>query len=47
MKKKVIPFITLLVVAGSLQSQVINREPLSPRITGYTIDVRLDTAAGP
>jgi hypothetical protein len=45
MKKKVIPFILLLVVSGSLNSQVINKEPLSPRITGYNIDVRLDTAA--
>ncbi len=45
MKKKVVPFVALLVVAGSLHSQIINKEPLSPRTTGYSINVKLDTAA--
>ncbi len=45
MKNKFIPFFILLVAALPLNSQVINREPLSSRITGYTFDVKLDTAA--
>ncbi len=45
MKNKVIPFFILLVAALPLNSQVINRESLSSRITGYTFDVKLDTAA--
>src|SRR4030042_838358 len=45
MKKKIIPFVVLLVFTASLHSQIINKESLSPRITGYYIDVKLDTAA--
>jgi len=34
----------LLSVSGGVNSQVINKVPLSPRITGYTIDAKLDPA---
>lgn len=44
MKRLLLFFIPLL-TAGALQSQIINREPLSQRITGYRIDARLDPAS--
>jgi len=45
MFRKVIPFFALIIVPVPLFSQVINKVPLSPRTTGYSIDVKLDTAA--
>ncbi len=45
MFRKAIPLIALIVFPVSLLSQVINKAPLSPRVTGYSIDVKLDTAA--
>jgi len=42
MKKQFILLIILLLTFNILSSQIINREPLSARLTGYTIDVNLD-----
>jgi hypothetical protein len=43
--KRLLLFFFPLLTAGALQSQIINREPLSQRITGYRIDARLDPAS--
>ncbi len=43
MKKQAIFLITFLFASCILQSQIINKEPLSPRITGYKIDAKLYT----
>ncbi|MCU0456412.1 MAG: M1 family metallopeptidase [Bacteroidales bacterium] len=43
--KKFFSAIFLSILAFASPAQVINKEPLSPRITGYRIDARLDTAA--
>jgi Peptidase family M1 domain len=45
MNKKAIAFIALCFFTGSVYSQIINKEPLSQRLTGYKFDVKLDTAA--
>ena len=45
MKKLFIFFISFLLTSGTMQSQIINRVPLSQRITGYQIDARLDPAS--
>jgi hypothetical protein len=45
MNRKAISIIIFMLISGSLQSQIINSEPLSPRLTGYIIDVKLDTAS--
>lgn len=42
MKKPVIFSILILLFPFVLKSQIINKEPLSERITGYEIDARLD-----
>jgi hypothetical protein len=42
MKKKNLFFILCLVSANILYSQIINKEPLSARLTGYKIDVTLN-----
>jgi len=45
MFKKAILVAATITAAGLLHAQIINKVPLSQRITGYTIDVKLDTAA--
>ena len=42
MKKTVLFFLLILFITGISFSQIINKEPLSARITGYMIDARLD-----
>lgn len=42
MKKLALNLFFLILITGASFAQVINPEPLSPRITGYNIDVRLD-----
>ncbi len=36
-------FIVIFLIFNTIQSQIINRIPLSERITGYRLKVRLDT----
>ncbi len=43
MKRAGILCIVLAFVTVAMQSQIINPEPLSPRLTDYILDVRLDT----
>ena len=43
MKRKGILFTVLAFITVALHCQIINPEPLSPRITDYIMDVRLDT----
>jgi len=45
MKIKILSLAPLLIISLALHSQIINREPLSSRLTGYLIDVKLDTEA--
>jgi hypothetical protein len=45
MRRTSIIFIGLLFIVNSLQSQIINKVPLSERITGYKMSVSLDTEA--
>jgi hypothetical protein len=45
MNRKTISIIIFMLIAGSLHCQIINREPLSPRLTGYNMDIKLDTAS--
>jgi hypothetical protein len=42
MKKTVLFFLFLMFITGISFSQIINKEPLSERITGYRIDAKLD-----
>lgn len=42
MKKLPVLVISFIFVSGTLHSQIINKVPLSPRITGYKINARLD-----
>jgi hypothetical protein len=43
MRKTPVSFFLLLLSVISVQAQIINKTPLSARITGYKMDVRLDT----
>jgi hypothetical protein len=43
MRSKLLAAVISIVTTSGLSAQVINPDPLSPRITGYTIDARLDT----
>lgn len=43
---RAIILLVALLVSGILHSQVVLREPLSERITGYTLDVQLDDVSG-
>jgi hypothetical protein len=45
MKKKILIVLALFLITCASYSQIINKEPLSPRITGYNIDAKLDTKA--
>ena len=45
MKKLFFILAFLFSVSGGVNSQVINKVPLSPRTTGYTIDAKLDPVA--
>jgi hypothetical protein len=45
MERKSVFFLGLFFVISTLQAQIINKLPLSERITGYTINVKLDTDA--
>jgi hypothetical protein len=45
MKKILVVIIWLVVASNSLKAQIINKVPLSERITGYKMDVRLDVEA--
>jgi hypothetical protein len=45
MRKPLFILTLLLSVSGGVDSQVINKVPLSPRITGYKIDAKLNPAA--
>ncbi len=45
MKRTSLLLISLLFVTCSVQAQIINKVPLSERITGYKMDVKLDTEA--
>ena len=45
MRKQTIFIFSFLFIFSGLYSQIINKEPLSPRITGYNIDAKLDTKA--
>jgi len=42
MKKILVFLIACLVIVPSVKSQIINKEPLSARQTGYKIDAKLD-----
>ena len=44
MRKPLFILTLLLSVSGGVDSQVINKVPLSPRITGYKIDAKLNPA---
>ena len=43
MKKICLFFFPFLIISGISLAQIINSEPLSPRITGYKIDAKLNT----
>jgi hypothetical protein len=43
-RKSLFVLALLSLISGGVSSQVINKVPLSPRITGYTIDAKLNTA---
>jgi hypothetical protein len=45
MRNLLLILILFLSAGNALQSQIINKEPLSERITGYKIDARLDPVA--
>jgi len=45
MNKSSFFIISFLFIAWTSPSQIINKEPLSPRITGYSIDAKLDPSA--
>jgi hypothetical protein len=42
MKKNLLIFLSILFITPALIAQIINKEPLSARTTGYKIDTRLD-----
>ncbi|MBM3420710.1 MAG: M1 family metallopeptidase, partial [Bacteroidetes bacterium] len=44
--KRVIIAVMTLSVINLMQAQIVLREPLSPRITGYSLDVKLDDKSG-
>jgi hypothetical protein len=45
MNKLLVLIVSLMIGSGVLQSQIINKVPLSPRITGYKIDATLDVVS--
>jgi hypothetical protein len=45
MIRKIIFFCLFLIFAGNSRSQIVNKEPLSQRLTGYRIDATLDPLA--
>jgi hypothetical protein len=45
MKKTIFLILIFISALRLLQSQIVNKEPLSPRITGYKIDAELDPEA--
>ena len=45
MKRSLVFLTGLLLLVNTMQAQIINKMPLSERITGYKMDVKLDTDA--
>ncbi len=42
MKKPLLTILSLMFITCASPAQIINKEPLSPRITGYKIEAKLD-----